>query len=63
MVVLGRWAISYGRGTPVFQARDGRQNGEAFVEFADEIHALEGIKKDRETIGSRYQTGRAFIMY
>ena len=30
----------------------------AFVGFADEVHALEGIKNDRETIGSRYQTGR-----
>jgi len=32
------------------------------VEFADEIHALEGIKKDRETIGSRYQTGSVYTM-
>ncbi len=41
-------------GVVLCEAADGRRNGEVYVEFATEAHAVEAQKRDRQTIGARY---------
>eukprot|EP00960_Hanusia_phi_P023071 681800-Hanusia_phi.AAC.1 len=41
-------------GITICLSRDGRNNGEAFVEFTEEYLVDEAVKRDRQMIGNRY---------
>jgi heterogeneous nuclear ribonucleoprotein F/H len=41
-------------GLVLCESREGRRNGEAFVQFANESHVEEALKLDKGTIGQRY---------
>jgi len=41
-------------GITLCENREGRNSGEAYVEFQDEASAFEAVKRDRQNIGARY---------